>query len=106
MEGGRPASPCRGRCQPPQAASVKSRGGERCGKVAQTVRQAEARKANASEPPRTCRKNWGTPKPSGVSASGAVWERPACCPDGVRHGGGASLAQPLVWNVGTCRPDD
>ena len=26
--------------------------------------------------------------------------------DDVRHKGGANLNQALVWNVGTCRPDD
>ena len=31
--------------------------------------------------------------------------RPADCPGGVRHGGGASLAQALVWNGGNLRLD-
>jgi len=31
--------------------------------------------------------------------------RPDCCPDGIRHEGGVTLGQALVWNVGTCRPD-
>ncbi len=31
--------------------------------------------------------------------------RPACWPSGDRHEGGASPAQALVRNVGTCRPD-
>jgi hypothetical protein len=42
--------------KPPQAASVKSRGGERCGKGVLSGRQVRARKANASEPLMTCRK--------------------------------------------------
>ena len=30
---------------------------------------------------------------------------PADCPGGVRHKGGVTLIQALVWNVGTCRLD-
>src|SRR5205807_1329154 len=48
--------PAGGGSKPPQAAPVKSRGGERCGKGAPPVRQVRAKKANASEPPMTCRK--------------------------------------------------
>src|SRR4051794_390696 len=40
-----------------------------------------------------------------IWAPGQVRGEPADCPDGVRHGGGASLARALVRNVGTCRPD-
>ena len=39
-------------------------------------------------------------------SSGEAWRRPAYCPGGVRHKGGATLNQALVWNVGTCRSDD
>ncbi len=45
-----------GGLKPPQAAAVKSRGGERCGKRRATARQVRARKANMREPPGTCRK--------------------------------------------------
>src|SRR5215471_12010523 len=38
-------------------------------------------------------------------APGQVWGKPADCPDGARHVGGASLAWALARNVGTCRPD-
>jgi hypothetical protein len=49
-------SRCAGRgCKPPQAASVKSRGGERCGKGGQSVRQVWIEKASESEPSLTCR---------------------------------------------------
>jgi hypothetical protein len=48
--------PAGGGFKPLHAASVKSRGGERCGQGARTVRQVRARKANVSEPPMTCRK--------------------------------------------------
>jgi hypothetical protein len=42
-------------CKPPQAASVKSRGGERCGKGGPRVRQVRTEKASESEPSLTCR---------------------------------------------------
>jgi Reverse transcriptase (RNA-dependent DNA polymerase) len=48
--------PAGGGLKPPQAASVKSRGGERCGKGAPRVRQVRAEKANESKPLMTCRK--------------------------------------------------
>ena len=31
---------------------------------------------------------------------------PVYCLGGIRHKGSANLIQALVWNVGTCRPDD
>jgi len=42
--------------KPPQAAVVKSNGGEHCGKVGTWSRQARLREASASEPPMKCRK--------------------------------------------------
>jgi hypothetical protein len=47
--------PAGGGSKPPRAASVKSRGGERRGKGAPTVRQVRVKKANASEPLMKCR---------------------------------------------------
>ncbi len=44
-----------GGCKPPQGASVKSRGAERCGKGGQSARQVWAKKMSESEPPMTCR---------------------------------------------------
>src|SRR5208337_4622673 len=41
--------------KPPQAAVVKSDGGERCGKAGTRFRQARLREASASEPLRKCR---------------------------------------------------
>src|ERR1700738_3782404 len=41
--------------KPPQAAVVKSDGGERCGKVGTRFRQARLREASASEPLQKCR---------------------------------------------------
>src|SRR5271157_4967984 len=42
--------------KPPQAAVVKSHGGERCGKTGTRFRQARLREASASELPAKCRK--------------------------------------------------
>jgi hypothetical protein len=44
-----------GGCKPPQAASVKSRGSERCGKGGRPARQVGTEKASGSEPLLTCR---------------------------------------------------
>src|ERR1700720_970954 len=41
--------------KPPQAAVVKSNGGERCGNVGTGFRQARLREASASEPLQKCR---------------------------------------------------
>ncbi len=59
--GGGPSGTCpAGRCpKPPQAASVKSRGGEHCGKGVLRGRQVRARKASVSEPLMTCRNQIG-----------------------------------------------
>jgi hypothetical protein len=70
---GPPKPPCRGGFKPPQAASVKSRGGERCGKGAPTVRQVRAKKANASEPLMTCRKNLDGTETEGIFLP---WDEP------------------------------
>src|SRR5215510_4606072 len=42
--------------KPPQAAAVKSRGGERCGNAGTRSWQARSREASASEPLQKCRK--------------------------------------------------
>ena len=47
--------PAGGGCKPPQGASVKSRGAERCGKGGLSVRQVWAKKTSESEPLKTCR---------------------------------------------------
>ena len=36
---------------------------------------------------------------------GQAQGEPAYCLGGVRHKGGVTLNQALVWNGGTCRPD-
>jgi len=53
----------------------------------------------------TCRKRRDDVKTGGVVDPGEVWGIPVYRPFGVRHEGGVTLAQALVWNVGTCRPD-
>ena len=63
-------------------------------------------KANVSEPLRTCRKRNDvieTGLPSLVRDE--AWGMPVDYLSDGRHGGGASPAQALVWNVGTYRPD-
>ena len=59
-----------------------------------------------SEPLKTCRKvhKWRQNR-EGLVSPGEVWEIPVYGPDGVRHGGGVTLLQALVRNVGTCRPN-
>jgi len=50
-----------------------------------------------------CRKRRDDVKTRGVSL---IWEKserqPVYCSDDVRHEGGVTLVQALVWNVGTC----
>ena len=59
--------PAGGGSKPPQAASAKSRGGERCGKGVPPGRQVGVRKANASKPLMTCRKRSNGIKTEGES---------------------------------------
>ena len=46
-----------------------------------------------------------TSEPGGRAGSGLVEGVPVYCLDGVRHEGGVSTVQALVWNVRTCRFD-
>src|SRR5271157_1535251 len=73
--------------KPPQAAVVKSDGGERCGNVGTRFRQARLREASASEPLQKCRKrirrcqNRGADPSSGTSLGDALRlpkRHPAC----------------------------
>ncbi len=66
-------------------------------------RQVGDRKTNASEPLRTCRKRKPTSKLGSRTDPGQAQGVPAYGLGGVRHEGGVSLSQALVWNVGTCR---
>jgi hypothetical protein len=74
------------------------------GKGRPTACQVWSRELNESEPLMTCRnrstddiktRNWSL-------GLGKVREKPADCPDGVRHKGGRTLGQASVWNMGTC----
>ncbi len=70
------------------------------------TRQVSAGKANASEPLKTCRKRRDVTE-TGFQLLARERTRgvPADCSSGGRHGDGASPAQALVRNVGTCRLD-
>src|SRR6266536_3511653 len=92
--------------KPPQAAVVKSDGGERCGNAGTRFRQARLREASASEPSMKCRKRIRRCRNRGVTLPpGSARENPEACPSGIRHVGGAKLNQALVRNVRTCRSD-
>jgi hypothetical protein len=79
--------------------SVEEKAGRGSGQVKRT-------ETSVSEPLRTCRKSLGDVKTGGnLVTPGAVWEKPAYCPHGVRHGGGVTVGWALVRNVGTCRSD-
>ncbi len=70
------------------------------------TRQVRAGKANVSEPLTRCRKRRDVIETGLQSlARDEARGKPADCPSGDRHEGGASPAQALVRNVGTCRPD-
>src|SRR5258707_13189317 len=92
--------------KPPQAAVVKSNGGERCGNAGTGFRQARLREASASEPSMKCRKRIRRCRHRGVTLPpGSARETPEACQSGIRHVGGAKLNQALVRNVRTCRSD-
>src|ERR1700716_284489 len=95
---------CRGRqsgvdLKPPQAAVVKSDGGERCGNVGTGFRQARLREASASEPLQKCRNRIRRCQNRGLTLPpGSVREHPEACPSGIRHVGGTKLNQALGRN--------
>ena len=93
--------------KPPQAARVKSPGGERCGKGGSKLRQVRLEETNASEPLMTCRNVFRRRRnrDSDFCPASKDWEAPADCPIGVRHEGGVTLRQASIRNTGTCRPD-
>jgi hypothetical protein len=92
--------------KPPQAAVVKSDGGERCGNDGTRFRQARLGEASASEPSMKCRKRIRRCQNRGLTLPpGSVRGNPDVCPSGIRHVDGAKLNQALVRNVRTCRSD-
>src|ERR1700740_2370357 len=63
--------------KPPQAAVVKSDGGERCGNGGTRSRQARLREGSASKPLMTCRKRIRRCQNRGVAIpSGSAWGMP------------------------------
>ena len=61
----------------PQAAVVKSHGGERCGKTGTRFRPARLREASASKPPVKCRKAIGRCQNRGLTLPPrSAWEMP------------------------------
>lgn len=93
--------------KPPQAAGVKSPGGERCGKRRKQFRQVWLKETNVSEPLTTCRNvsNRRRNRDLDFYPASKGWERPAYCPTGVRHEGGVTLGRASIRNTGTCRSD-
>jgi len=65
--------------------------------------QVRAEETNESEPPMNCRKRRNDVKTRQLSLTwDGVWAIPVYGPDGIRHEGGVTSVQALVWNVGTC----
>ncbi len=94
--------PAGGGLKPPQAAPVKSRGGERCGKGAPGARQVRAGKASGSEPLMTCRKRIDDIKTEGESFLRDQSGRNLSTAQAV-SGIKAARAQLRLWH-GTCEP--
>ena len=79
---------------------------ERCGKGEPSARQVGTRKASESDPLMTCRKSLRRDQNRGRSwPPGRAWRVPVYRPGGLRHTGGASLAQAFMGNSGTCRSE-
>jgi hypothetical protein len=93
--------------KPPQAARVKSPGGERCGKRRKSFRQVWSKETNESEPLMTCRyiSHRRRKRDLDFYPVSKDWELPAYCPIGVRHEGGVTLGRASIRNTGTCRSD-
>lgn len=67
------------------------------------TRQVAAKKTNESEPLMTCRKHGPLTPKSGTALCrrDQLKRQLAFCLGGVRHGGGVSLVEALLRNVGT-----
>jgi hypothetical protein len=94
--------PAGGGLKPPQAASVKSRGGERCGQGAPRVRQVWTRKASESEPLMTCREDLPASKP-GQSVRPGMSPGATCIAARAVSGMEAARAWSRLW-CGTWEP--
>src|SRR6516165_6083933 len=81
--------------KPPQAAVVKSNGGERCGNVGTGFRQARLREASASELLMTCRKRFRRCQNRGVAIPlGSAW---GMCPETAQAASGMEAARSSIW---------
>src|SRR5258707_13582582 len=88
--------------KPPQAAVVKSNGGERCGNAGTGFRRGRLREGSASEPSMKGRKRIRRCQNRGLTLPpGSARENPEVCPSGIRHGDGAKLNKARAWNVRT-----
>ena len=74
-------------------------------KAWQRLCQVRFKEMSVNEPLMRCRKRMDDVKTGGSRYSRISSGKPAYCLGGVRHKGGMTLIQALVWNVGTCRPD-
>jgi len=98
--------PAGGGPKPPQAAPVKSRGGERCGQGVPVSASGEDQEGERERTADDVSRVLTTSKPGQSDRPGTSPGVACICGlGGVRHIGGASLVQALVRNVGTCRPD-
>jgi hypothetical protein len=93
--------------KPPQAAVVKSHGGERWRKRLGWTESGECQEDERKRTTEDMSKRDSDDVKTRVifSILGGVRRETAYCSDGVRYGGGVSLTQAFVWNVGTCRLD-
>src|SRR5258706_1776927 len=88
--------------KPPQAAVVKSNGGERCGNAGTGFRQARLREASASEPSMKCRKRIRRCQNRGLTLPpGSARENPEVCPSGIPRVATAKLKYGLVRDGST-----
>ena len=79
---------------------------ERCGKGELPARQVRAGKASESDPPMTCRNCLRRDQNRGRALlPGRAWRVPVYWTGGLRHTGGASLAQAFIRNSRTCRSE-
>jgi len=75
--------------------------------MARTVSDMVQKETNENKPLKRCRKNpYRRRQNLGSNPTlGKAQGIPVYCLSGVRHKGGVTLDQALMWNVGTCRPD-
>ena len=87
---------------PGSRAPVVSVDGKRRGTTASGEVQEDERERTADDVSKCA---YSMSKLGGAIGPGRVQKEPADWLDGIRHGGGVSLNQAFIRNVGTCRPD-